>query len=245
MGLPLLREHKGKALDGTFLCFSLIKQVTFRQFDCWISFSGTGMVMPRKALNGFGNHWGPVCLWVFLTGCDCKCLGSWSDEASPALCCVNVRVGFGTFFLCDSLHRVELSQGTCKPLLFNFNAAHGTIRGYKSEQVQPCSGQPVVEAVFAVGKAVWCSVVVLLKFPGPLFLKTATGEQSKVALVTISSELCHLNFEKVLSLSVSLKYVIFFSFFSSYCFDPNGLCGCLQAGTKCRRLKSQLWSNCG
>lgn len=34
LGLPLLREHKGKALDGTFLCFSLIKQVTFRQFDC-------------------------------------------------------------------------------------------------------------------------------------------------------------------------------------------------------------------
>lgn len=70
------------------------------------------------------------------------------------------------------------------------------------------SGLLLVEAVLAVGKAVW-NTIVLLMFSGhpephnnPLFffffLSHATGEQSKVAPVTISSELCHQNFENVL-----------------------------------------------
>lgn len=81
-----------------------------------------------------------------------------------------------------------------------------------------------------VGKAV-CLSTGLMKISGPaepitttLFFKTATGERRKAAPLTISSEL-HQNFEKVLS----FFHVFFFHYFFSpvYCFDSNGLCGCV------------------
>lgn len=48
--------------QGKVLCCS---QSNIDNFDCLIGSSGTGMLMPRKALNGFGNHQGPVSPLVF------------------------------------------------------------------------------------------------------------------------------------------------------------------------------------
>lgn len=148
----------------------LIKHVTFRQFDCLMSCSGTGTLMPRKALNGFGNHRAAGVPPGFLVGCDCKCIVSWSDEASPALCCENVRGGKRYYFLCDSHHRGELSRATCDPppsCILRDAALHGTVSGGENQgEALWGSGHLHVEAVLAVGKAVW-NTIVLLKLSGP------------------------------------------------------------------------------
>lgn len=81
------------------------------------------------------------------------------------------------------------------------------------------SGHLLVEAVLAVGKAVW-NTIVLSNLSGPaeplnnppLFLSHTTEEQSKVAPVTVSSELCHQIFENVLFfLYVFFLFFVFFS----------------------------------
>lgn len=43
----------------------------------------------------------------FVSGCDCNCTVSRSDEASPALCCENVRGGNRYSFPC-TVHTVRV-----------------------------------------------------------------------------------------------------------------------------------------
>lgn len=120
-----------------------------------------------------------------------------------------------------------------------------------------CSGHLLLEAVLGVGKAVWYTIV-LSNLPGPaeplniplfsflfFFLSDTSGEQSKVASVTVSSELCHQNFENVLFLLYVFICCLPTPLSHFIVLIIKGLCGCLQAGTKCCRLKSELWPSCG
>lgn len=102
-------------------------------------------------------------------------------------------------------------------------ALHRTVCGNQGRAL--LGSAHLVEKVLAMGKSVW-SAVWLLKSSGPaephrnpLFYNNSTGEQRKVAPVTISFELCHQNFENV----IFFLYFLCFCFFSLqlfYCFDP-------------------------
>lgn len=59
-------ESTRKGFDVIIPVLLLIKRVTFSDnLTVLMSCRGTGMSMPRKALNGFGNHQGLVRPWVF------------------------------------------------------------------------------------------------------------------------------------------------------------------------------------
>lgn len=160
----------------------LIRAVTLRHVNCS---GGTGMLVSRKALNGFGNHRkgrsrggeGQIIKppppnahpGFFVSGCDCNCTVSRSDEASPALCCENVRGGNRYSFSC-TVHTVKVGwarpapppQFTPAPPCWKDAALPVTVRGKEAGgPLRSGSGRLDAEAVLAVGKAVWNTVVLL------------------------------------------------------------------------------------
>lgn len=121
----------------------------------------------------------------FLVSCDCKCIVSLSDKALSALCCENVKGGevlFSVWFILLSWAELDCCRDRNQGV-----ALHSP-------------GHLLVRALVAVGKAV-CKTIFLWKLSGPTeshynscCLGHTTGEQSMVAPVTISSDLCRQNF---------------------------------------------------
>lgn len=166
-------------------------------------------------------------------------------------CCVNVTGGnTGTVVRVSGIHTAVASWA----------GPRGAFRRGCSARRQPGSFFSV-EAVLAVGKAVW-NTIVLSNLSGPaeplnrpVFSQPrCRGTQVSPAdsfLWATPSELSEKKKKKKVS-SFILCFSLFFFFFSPLqlflfccCFDPKWFCGCLQAGTKCCRLKSQLWHSCG
>lgn len=102
-------------------------------------------------------------------------------------------------------------------------------------------GSSFVRVVVTVGKAVW-NAILLLKLSGPAQQYNNSGHKERSLQWPFPFEPCRQNFENI------LLYFLYRCFFSPTCFIvliQKGLLGCLQAGTKCCRLKSQLWPSCG
>lgn len=109
--------------------FLSIQQVTLTVW--WVL-----VVQACRCLKGLKWIWqspGDPLLLGFLVGCDCKCTVSWSDGASPALCCENVRGGnrYSLIVWSTPLRRAEPACTQSPPPLFKRCCAAWDIVGKK------------------------------------------------------------------------------------------------------------------